>query len=146
MIGEALVFLKDHLNAVLKANSGDSGSLASGDKVVFVEGEQLESVMFPSGAISTLLINLEEERALRGPDPYGRTGANGTRARIQPDIRMNLYLLFVARFREYRQAWGQLSQIIEYFQSHRVFDRENAPALPPSIERLIMELVTLEFA
>ena len=77
---------------------------------------------------------------------YVRVAADGTHRRVQPDIRINLYVLFVARFSQYEQGLSYLSRIIEHFQAHRVFDHSNAPELSERIERLIMELTTQSFA
>lgn len=146
MIGEVLVFLKNHLNAYLQARSGGESGEPTGDKVVFVDGDKMDPITFQLGAISMLLINVEEERTLRAADPYTRVTAAGVRQKVQPDIRMNLYLLFIARFKQYEQAWSHLSSIIQYFQTHRVLDRQSAPDLSGDLDRLTMELVTLQFA
>lgn len=146
MIGDVLVFLKNHLDDHLQGRSGAAPGEPSGDKVVFVDGDKMDPITFKLGAVSVLLINVEEERTLRAPDPFTRVTAAGARLKVQPDIRMNLYILFVARFKQYDQAWSHLSRIIEYFQTHRILDRQSAPDLADGIERLTMELITLQFA
>lgn len=118
----------------------------SGDKVVFLDGDQLEPLTFKLGAVSELLINVEEERVLRHADPYMRKAEDGTIQRVQPDIRLILYVLFVARFKQYEAAWHHLSTIIEHFQTVRMFEKESAPGLPDGVEKLVLELVTLSFA
>ncbi|MGB1017185.1 MAG: DUF4255 domain-containing protein [Nannocystaceae bacterium] len=145
MIREALTFLKDHLNGHLSAQSGLSlGEIE--DRVVFLDGEKIDPITFKLGAITCLMINVEEERTLRAADPYVRVDADGARQRVQPDIRINLYVLFVARFSQYEQGLSYLSRIIEHFQVHRVFDHQNSPELSPRIERLILELQTQSFS
>lgn len=145
MIREALTFLKDHLNGHLSAQSGLSlGEIE--DRVVFLDGEKIDPITFKLGAITCLMINVEEEKTLRAADPYVRVDANGTRQRVQPDIRINLYVLFVARFSQYEQGLSYLSRIIEHFQIHRVFDHNNSPELSERIERLILELQTQSFS
>ncbi len=59
---------------------------------------------------------------------------------------MNLYVLFVAHFKQYADSLRSLSGVIRHFQRHRIFHRRNAPTLPASIEQLAVELVTLPFA
>lgn len=145
MISDALTFLKDLLNEHLCARSGQSLGEAE-DKVVFIDGENLDPISFKLGAVTCLLINIEEEKLLRAADPYLRVTADGTRVRVQPDIRMNLYVLFVARFKQYEKGLSYLSQILEYFQTNRVLDHQNSPALSDEIDRLTMELTTLAFA
>ena len=64
----------------------------------------------------------------------------------QPDIRLNLYVLFVAHYKQYEDSLKYLSLIISYFQTHRVIDQHDAPELNEKIERLVLELVTLPFS
>lgn len=59
---------------------------------------------------------------------------------------MVLYLLFVARFKQYDIAWDHLTKIIEYLQSNRTFEREGHPELPAGIDKLTFELMTQSFA
>jgi hypothetical protein len=70
MISEVLLFLKDHLNAYLSTKSGWSPETSQEDKVVFIDGENMDPISFKLGAISAVLINIEEDNTLRGPDPY----------------------------------------------------------------------------
>jgi len=87
-----------------------------------------------------------EENTLRPADPYRAVGEDGTVYKVQPQIRMNLYVLFVARYKEYEQGLKTLSRIIQYLQKNRVLNHQNAPELSGTIEKLIMELTTLPFA
>lgn len=146
MIGEALIFLRDHLNEHLNAQAGLALDESGEDRVVFADGEKLDPISFKLGAVTTLLINLEEEKTLRAADPYARVTEDGGRQRTAPEIRLNLYVLFVARFKRYEEGLDHLGRIIKHFQAHRVFDRHGAPALSERIDRLIMELTTLSFA
>ncbi len=145
MISEALVFLKDLLNEHLCAQAGQTLGEAE-DKVIFIDGENLDPITFKLGAITCLLVNIEEEKVLRLADPYVQLRTDGAKVRVQPDIRMNLYVLFIARFKLYEQGLSYLSRILEYFQTNRVLDHTNTPSLSPRIDRLIMELTTLAFA
>jgi hypothetical protein len=146
MLGDVLVFLRRHLDEYLRAELGETPDDPSGDKVVFVDGDKFEPISFKLGAVSEVLINVEEERVLRQPDLYSRTAEDGSTLRVQPDIRLILYVLFVARFKQYEASWQHLSKIIEHLQTHRVFEPESSPDLPAGIEKLVIELVTLNFA
>ena len=146
MLAEALTFLRRHLDEQLRVRLGGSQDDAAGDKVVFLDGDKMDPISFQLNAVTTLLINIEEERILRGADPHVRQTEDGSRQRVQPDIRLILYVLFVARFKKYETAWQHLSMIVEHLQSTRVFEPATAPELPEGIERLILELVTLGFA
>lgn len=141
MIGEVLVLLKSLLNAHLSL--GQSPTESQEDPVVFLDGQSLDPLTFKLGAVSVLLINVEEENALRAPDLYNRVSSDGTRQKVKPEIRLNLYVLFVAHFKQYEESLRHISYIIRFFQSNRVLDHQNAPALSEDVDKLIVELVTL---
>jgi Pvc16 N-terminal domain len=140
MIDDAVLFLRQHLSAALK-----SGDFAE-EPVVFVDDAKMDYVTFKPGAVSVLLVNIEEETTLRKPDLYSRVSPNGVCNVVQPEIRINLYVLFVAQFTQYEQSLKYLSRIVQHFQNHRVFNQQNAPELSQRIDRLILELITLPFS
>jgi hypothetical protein len=144
VIDDVLVFLRDRLNAHLRR--GESPAESAEDKVVFVDGEQMDPIVFKLGAITVLLVNVEEDASLRPADRFVRSKDDGTSVRVQPEIRMNLYVLFVARFKEYDRGLAYMSRIIQHFQQYTVLDHHNAPELSDSIPKLVMELVTLPFS
>jgi hypothetical protein len=144
MIGDVLVFLKNSLNAYF--GIGASPPTSAEDQVVFLSGQKLDPLTFALGKVSVLLINIEEENTLRKPDPYLRIDSNGTHQRVNPDIRLNLFVLFVVHYNDYEDSLRSLSRVITYFQKHRVFTHQSAPDLPQNVEKLVIELVTLPFA
>ena len=146
MLNDVLVFLKDHLNHHLNARSGWVSGESQEDKVVFIDGEKMDPIVFKLGAVSVLLINVEEESTLRPADAFAGMSSSGAPQRVNPEIRMNLYVLFVARFRQYDRGLAYLSDIIQHFQGNRVFDHGNAPELSDKVDKLVLELLTLPFA
>lgn len=143
MIGEVIKFLRERLNKALPRDSDG----AAEDLFVYVGADKDDAVSFKSGAVSVLLIRIEEETTLRRPDPYLRISSEGARQKAQPEIRMNLYILFVARFPDdYSRSLHHLSGVIRYFQNHRVFNHENSPELKENISQLMLELVTPSFS
>jgi hypothetical protein len=141
MIGTALVFLRDQLNDYIKSLRNHDGTQP--DPVEFITGDKMEPLSFKSGVISLLLINIEEEHSLRAPDQYRRVTSQGVQQVVQPDIRLNLFVLFVVRYGQYEDCLHALSLVIRFFQKHRVFTHGDTSALDSSIERLVVELVTL---
>jgi hypothetical protein len=79
------------------------------------------------GAVSELLVNVDEERILRSADPYTHVQEDGRPQRKQPDLKLRLHVLFVARFKQYDLAWDHLAKIIECLQSNRTFERLGNP-------------------
>lgn len=146
MIGEVLTFLRGRLNGYISVRLGVVPGESDPDKVVLLDGEKMDPIEFALGAVTALLINIEQEKLQPTPDPYYRTLADGTSERVHPEIRMNLYVLFVAHFKQYEQGLSYLSLIIQYFQNHRLLNHENAPELSDRIEKLTLELVTLPFS
>ena len=141
VIDQAMLFLRDTLNARLTTPA--PGQIASAeDAVVFLDGDKTDPISFRVGAVTVLLINVEQEPILRAANPYQRV-SDGTTYHARPDIRLNLRVLFVARFKQYEQALAKLSQIISFFQSNPVLDALSAPGLPAAIPQLTMELVAL---
>ena len=143
MFGDVLVLLRDRLNDFIHAQSGTPLPDAGEDKVLLIDGEKMDPIEFRLGAITGLLVNIEEEGILRSADPYRGLTADGKPQRVQPEIRLNLYVLFVARFKVYEQGLQYLAMVLRFFQAHRAMDHDNTPALGAEIEKLVLELVTL---
>lgn len=144
MIGSLLSYMRARLDEHLRGAFGPSPEPIS-DKVVFVDGDKMDPLVFKSDAISLLAINVEEERVMRPADLYTRTGTDQVPTRIRPDIRLMLHLLFVARFKQYDAAWDHLTKVLTFFQANATIDA-GAPGLPQGIEKLVFELQTLRFA
>ena len=144
MIADAVGFLRNRLNTTLPRDA--SGGSAE-DLFVYVGTSKEDSVSFTSNAVSILLVRIEEETALRSPDRYAQVSADGARKKVEPEIRLNVFILFVARFPDdYGLSLQQLSRVVRYFQNHRVFTRENSPELNENIPQLVLELVTPSFS
>ena len=138
MINDVLNFVKEQLNIYFKLQTD-----VLEDKVSFIDGSQTDPISFPLEMITPILINIEEDRVMRRADLYSTVNDNGEKVRSQRDIRMNLMVLFVARFTNYEQSMRYLSYVIKYFQTNNVFDHQNAPDLSEDILKLIMELTTM---
>lgn len=144
MIADALVFLRNRLNQHFKLFSDDLASGASEDKVVFLDGEQkTDSASFRTDTVTVLLYRIEKETAARQGDPFVRVASAGGAQKVKPDVGMNLYVLFVAKFKDYGLGLQYLSQVIRFFQTNNVFDRQSAPELGAEIAELALDLVTM---
>ena len=145
MIDKAILFLRDILNAHLSAPA--PGLPESGeDAVVFLDSDKPDPISFRLGAVTELLIGMEQDPIMRAADPWQRVAADGTTFQSQPDVRLNLHVMFVARFKQYEQALAQLSRIVTFFHANPVLDARAFPAMPPDPPRLTMELLTLPLA
>jgi len=142
LIGTALTYLRDKVNSHLQGGETDSGQ----PLVVFIEGDKIEPISIQAGRVNIIVINVEEERDLRGPNPY----YDARNQRINPDIPLTISVLFIARFSDYPTSWNYLTDIISFFQSNPVLERtaNNAQSqfnMPEGIERLKCEMISLNF-
>jgi hypothetical protein len=113
-----------------------------------------ESISFPNNQITPILINIERENQMRAPNQFARVLPDGKRLPILPDVRVNLLILFVARFNRYETALTSLGLILEFFQSNPIFNHENSEILDKidesnrkkgknELNQLIVELISL---
>ncbi|CAL1517143.1 DUF4255 domain-containing protein [Chitinophaga sp. MM2321] len=89
------------------------------------------------------LINIEENRISRDPQNFVR---NGMEIKMKnPAVHLYLTLLFtsVRDTGGYGMALQSIQQAISFFQRKFVFDHTNTPALDAGIEKLILEMVSL---
>lgn len=89
------------------------------------------------------LINIEEDRIGRDTQNYVR---NGTQV-IYKNLPVNLYLtLLFTCVRDnggYGLALQSLQNVIGFFQRKYVFDHSNTPGLDPAIEKLILDMISM---
>jgi hypothetical protein len=143
LIDQAMIFLRDVLNAHMTAPVMPGQVAPAEEAVVFLDGDKTDPISFRIGAVTAMLINVEHEPILRSAAPYQRLGPDGAAYHAKPDIRLNLRVMFVARFKQYEQALFKLSQIISFFQANPVLDSYASPAAPPAVPQLTIELLTL---
>ena len=140
MLKEVIEFFQQELSNYL-ASTG-----ATNHEVKFPSSPAgSESIDFEKTALTFLMINLEEENTMRQADQF-RHEKNGMPFTALPEIRLNLYLLFVANMADYPTSMDLLSRVIRFFQARRVFDHTNSTQLPEMVEKLSVELMTLPFA
>lgn len=142
MIGSALTYLRDKVNTHLQDGETDSGQ----PLVVFIEGDKIDPLNIQSGRVNILVVNIEEERELRGANPY----YDELNQRINPNIPLTISALFIARFNDYPTSWNYLTDIIRFFQCHPVLERtdnqsQSSNNMPEGIESLRCEMISLNF-
>jgi hypothetical protein len=89
------------------------------------------------------LINIEENRISRDPQNYARNGFDIKNK--NPAVHLYLTLLFTSVRHEggYGKALETVQNTIAFFQAKNVFDHINTPALDTGIEKLILEMISL---
>lgn len=154
MIDKALSFILAELNAFLSARIQSNEQLAILSSLANPDGTT------PPGLENKLvlsLVNIEREPAAptlgvntttTAADRGGRGGGGedgGGYARVNPALNLNLYLLASASCGgNYGEALKLLSSTLAFFQAKRNFDQRNSALFPPGLERLSLELVSLD--
>ncbi len=154
MIDSALSFLSDELNEYLKIRSNDLETPRIILSSVAISGDSGSSVGFPDNHLGMSLINIEEERVFKD-QRTSFTNADGLTEHMNPDLRLNLYILIAANYQDsvasgtsvdYKEGLKQLSYVISFFQAKNVFTKDSTPKLAEtSIEKLVVELYSYSF-
>lgn len=102
------------------------------------------SLALPDDSLGLTLVNIEEERVTKAQQGFVTT-SEGRVAHANPELKLNLYILIVANFANYKTGLEFLSGAIRFFQSKNVFTPQNTPGIDPAIQKLIVEMYTLSF-
>ena len=144
MLDVALHFLTAELNAYLVAR----GARKATDEIGKVEvGRLVDDAgkwAIKDDQVGVSLIHIDEERVMRSQLPETIV-SGGKHIVLEPKLKLNLHVLFAAKFQKYDEALRSLSLVLTYFQSHPTFTQDSYPGLDPRIERLTVELQSLGF-
>jgi hypothetical protein len=94
--------------------------------------------------LGVALLNLEEERSIKSPERE-TVLTNGRQTMREPAVRLNLFVMVAANFKQYDVALKYLSHAVTFFQAHPVFLAERYPGLDSRIARLGADLYSLGF-
>lgn len=137
MLDSAVKFLADEVNLYLKRRTAS-------DVVKVIPGGLADDSgkwAVTEGSIGLALVNVEEERVMRSQVP-DREIVSGKQVVRQPELKLNLHLVFAARHKEYDHALRYLSYVLTFFQAHPMFTPDEYPALDANIEKLNLELLS----
>lgn len=117
--------------------------------ISLIDAYQDSSAQGLNDKVVASIINIEQEGTLRNiPFRKTITGQNGLSQGIerQPEIYLNVYVLFGANKNNYSTALQRISQVISFFQQKFVFMQADTPELVPfNIDRLIFDLYSTSF-
>lgn len=88
------------------------------------------------------LINVEEEKTFKEQKHYQKT-VDDTIINLNPEIRINLSVLFTAYSTSYTSSLMLLSYVLGFFQLKNMFTPQNTPPLDGVIEKANITLETL---
>ncbi len=142
MLEKPLQFVAGSLDEFLKLKTK-----AMGNEALVVLSELVDEngkFAVKQGQVGLFVINIEEERVNKAQVPETRR-SNGEIGYINPEIRLNLYLLFAANHKNYDDSLKAISNVIAFFQANSVFRPETHPALAPEVKKLIFDLCSYSF-
>ncbi len=140
MIDKSLLFIRNELNGYLKLNTGSTDEKAALANIINQDGK----TGIPDNTLGITLVNIEEERTNKAQIP-SKIVKNDLATSINPEIRLNLYVLLTANFNKYDEALKIISLVVRFFQGRNYFDHQSYPALDPSIQRIMADLYTINF-
>ena len=139
MLDVAVSFLAEQFNAYLIRRTGAAtlGKVVPGGLV-----DDAGQLAITAGTVALSLINIEEERVICEQLP-ARVMVNGREMTLQPELRLNLTLIFAARMASYDMTLKALSNVLTFFQAFPSFSAEDYPALDPRIGKIVVELYSV---
>jgi len=140
MLDQVLDFFSAELNAYFQTRTGLPGDTVVPGQVVNDNGKY----EIKKDNIGATIINIEEEGVFKDQLPEVRF-QQGQHLQREPKLKLNLFVLFAANYTRYDQALKHLSLVLQYFQGHRVFTPDRYPGLQTGIERLSVDLQTLNY-
>lgn len=144
MIAETLGFLAAELNAYLnlKMMATSDARVKVGNVARAMDGSLSGTDSLDEKAILSL-VNLEEDRSVRRQETAIKTA---TTARYKnPPLLLNLYLLLSVNKANYPDSLLLLGHLVQFFQFQTVFTPITHPGLDPRIQKLTVELYTMNF-
>ena len=137
MIDVALLFIKNYLTNELNKRLGSTIDVS-------VDCVDKEST---ANNILITLLNIEEEKIYKNQDHYIKANpGDSVVSTVNPEIKLNLYVLFSAHNSTYTEALKQISSVITILQGKNVFEKEDFIAKDiANLDTLIVELYSLTF-
>ncbi len=144
MINETLKFISDEVNSYLslKLCINTDPRLILGNISRAMDND-IPGVNSLANRAILSLVNVEEDRVAKQQENYVKTDS-GINYKNPPTY-INLYILFAVNRSEYTDSLKWLAYIIQFFQYQNVFTPISHPALDEKIEKLIVDLYTLNF-
>lgn len=143
LLEKPLQFIESSLNSYLCLRNRATGSDTFLELSDIVDDQGKFAVS--QGTVGMSLINIEEERVNRAQIRDVIRSENGSLGYANPEVRLQLHLLFVANFRDHDDSVKNISAVISFFQSNNVFTPARHPELDPSIEKIVFELGSYSF-
>ncbi len=144
IIAKTISFLTAELNRflLLKMNVLSNPAIVMGNVSKAIEDNSSGTASLANQLVVSL-VNIEEDRIAKTQENYTRT--DSTTLYSNPPLRLNLYILIAANKTDYNRSLEMLGLVMQYFQQYAVITKTTHPNLDSSIEKLLIELYSLNF-
>lgn len=144
MIFETVDFLSKEVNKFLNLKLGSllEERLNYGNVARALDESNTSDPIINDKAILSL-VNVEEDRVSKQQENYIKSDTKTIYK--SPQVYLNLYLLFSVNKPDYKKSLEILGCIIQFFQYQNVFTPITHPGLNPKIQKLIIDLYSLNF-
>lgn len=143
MIDDVLRFILGALNAHLEVHLGrDPEPYAILSALVTPDGRVQEGI---EQRVILTVVNLERETSAGVASPRTIRASQDGLVRVPSPMNLNVYLLMSSHHTRYLDALKRLSIAIGFAQANPSFDTRSAAELPDGVERLTLEMVSLDF-
>lgn len=90
------------------------------------------------------IVNVQKDPVYHSVEIFEKR-TDGKSELVKPEIKINIYILFVANLNDYGEAVKALSQIIEFFQQRNAFEYASIPSLSHRNGRVVFDLFSTTF-
>ena len=144
MIYEALGFLSSEINKYLnlKISPTTDPRLKIGNVSRALDDSLTGANSLKDKAILSL-VNVEEDRIAKQQENYVKND-NKTLYK-KPPLYLNLYVVIAINKDDYKDVLVILSHVIQFFQHQNVFTPITHPSLDPRIQKLMVDMYTMNF-
>ncbi len=140
MIDSAINQIAALLNQYLKRTFDLNEDIVIASNILEQDGSIAQNI---SNKLLVFLVNIQKDNEAFSTN----AGSAGLSRSVvsYPPVHLNLFVMFAANFNgnNYPEALKFISNTIGFFQRRPVFDRENTPDLDANIEKLILDIESL---
>lgn len=145
MIGKLLSIIKDDLEAYFVAKGKNPSGTQNFAFPNIASGGAQGGSSLTEGRLNLLLVNIEENRSHRPADMWHMADLDGSTRAMHPPVKLDIYFLVASKYADYPTALDHLTLCIQYFLSHRYFDRHFHHDFPTDVDRVIVEMIPMTF-
>ena len=139
MVDDAVAYIVAQLNQALK------NQYALDEEIVVISNLSESSSLVTDDRMIATLVNIEREAFHAKSNSKSYNYQEQQTSKSYRPINLNLYLMFIANFHgeKYQEGLSFISSTIDFFQHNPVFDRLKHRAMPPGVDKLLMEIENL---